>query len=230
MNRAKNGGGTNAGTQAKIRAMKEQQQRWLKDRAATIESGSASATPVPQPAVSDATPVPHTRTGGAQMASAHGGHGIRPEWITGPNQSVSQSIAQTAEEKAAVQSRLQAKSNKLMQEHKRSRERDNLETRIMILEEEIEDMLESSGQCAGSIEQEHAVIGQIDNGILQLDEEVRQFLERIKQRKHALECERATHEEKIRLITHDKGNWENKLAMTNKTLTSLRAQIAAFGV
>ena len=81
----------------------------------------------------------------------------------------------------------------------------------MILEEEIEDMLESSGQCAGSIEQEHAVIGQIDNGILQLDEEVRQFLERIKQRKHALECERATHEEKIRLITHDKGNWENKL-------------------
>ena len=42
----------------------------------------------------------------------------------------------------------------------------------MILEEEIEEMLESSNHCSGTIQQETNVIAHIDRNILQLDEEV----------------------------------------------------------
>ena len=81
----------------------------------------------------------------------------------------------------------------------------------MILEEEIEEMLGSFHQCTDNISQENSFIKQIDCSIASLDEKAKLFLEQIKERKHALACKRAAHEEKIRLIKCDQDNWDIRL-------------------
>jgi hypothetical protein len=50
-------------------------------------------------------------------------------------------------------------------------------------------------------------------------------MERVKERKHALACERATHEAKIEFIDQERKMLATKLAITKKTVSTLNVQL-----
>ena len=68
-------------------------------------------------------------------------------------------------------------------------------------------------------------ISRLDQNAVELDRQVKAFMEQIKERKHALACERATHETKIDLIGQERARLAEKMAMTQKTISSLTTQL-----
>lgn len=124
-------------------------------------------------------------------------------------------------DKQRVAARLQAASEQGKLQARQRQERENIETRLFILNEEVDDLESEIAESNRAELKERDRMGRIDAGVAKLDEKVKEFMEMIKQKKHALACERATHEEKCRLIAHDRERLNEKLAMTRRTIESL---------
>eukprot|EP00039_Didymoeca_costata_P012318 m.176682 g.176682 ORF g.176682 m.176682 type:complete len:144 (-) comp15447_c1_seq2:666-1097(-) len=80
----------------------------------------------------------------------------------------------------------------------KKREQETIELRIEVLSEEIEELLDEVDVCRERVSLEKEEIATIDSKSAQLDKQVEEFMEKVKRRKHAFACQRATHEEKIR--------------------------------
>jgi hypothetical protein len=117
----------------------------------------------------------------------------------------------TARAAEAVSARLEAQSNQAHLEEQQQRQRDHLSTRIFILEEEVDELAQAMGLCDKDVGYEHQQLSSLDQAELDVDREVKVFLEQINQRRHALACERATHDAKVRIIEQEKARIGQKL-------------------
>ena len=114
----------------------------------------------------------------------------------------------------------------MIQEELRRR-REQLETRLFILNEEIDDLHESALGCDDRAARERSKMVRIDDQLINLDQQVKEFMESIKRKKHALACERATHEEKCRVVAQDRARLDNKLvrSLTQATAGCCRSAL-----
>ena len=71
-------------------------------------------------------------------------------------------------------------------EQKNKNKRENVEMRLFLMQEEVDDLMGYMEGCSADDAHEQGEISRLDRDALELDRQVKEFMERIKERKHAL--------------------------------------------
>ena len=86
--------------------------------------------------------------------------------------------------------RLHTEQSLAAQQADQQREHENVQTRLFIMTEEVDDLTEAMQDCTHNESHEQAEIARLDQAALDVDRQVREFMEQIKEKKHALACAR----------------------------------------
>ncbi len=112
--------------------------------------------------------------------------------------------------------------------HQERREaRESLEIRCAVLEEEAADLGMTLMDTKARIAKERDRIRVADQHLAALDEEMHLFMQRIRERQHAVSCEKATYAVRIHAIEAEETKIHARVRTTEETLVSLRAQLHA---
>eukprot|EP00035_Acanthoeca_spectabilis_P037105 m.43530 g.43530 ORF g.43530 m.43530 type:complete len:206 (+) comp8441_c0_seq1:188-805(+) len=94
--------------------------------------------------------------------------------------------------------------------------------RVQVLEEEISGLAQEKTQLDRQLQKIYRDDARVDAANQALDEEVARFMQSVKQRKHALACEKATIAERQRVVNEQRTDNDAQVRLIQDTLLTLR--------
>jgi len=107
-------------------------------------------------------------------------------------------------------------------EREAERDRQMAKIRMQVLEEEIDGLAVALGELDTQLERAHRDEARVDVASEALDAEVEKFMRSVRQRKHALACEKATIAERMRVINEKRADNDAQVRLIQDTLLTLR--------
>lgn len=93
---------------------------------------------------------------------------------------------------------------------------------VQVLEEEISGLAQEKTQLDRQLQKIYRDDARVDAANQALDEEVARFMQSVKQRKHALACEKATIAERQRVVNEQRADNDAQVRLIQDTLLTLR--------
>lgn len=222
MKASRDGGGPSKmspAVQSRLATMRKQQERWMKDReqvkqqtgctgsVRTPSSNSAALSPAPGMGAFPQAMVRQSASGSAGTV----GH-VAP--IVG--------LASDAD----LAARLKDATDRALEEESAAERSRNLEFRINMLEEEVIELGEDLNDGRRALVAEQAKHADVDDEAAEIEAEVARFMQAIKERRHALACQRATVDERCRKLELQNSSFEEKINITRSTVGSLQRDLS----